>query len=112
MRAEFKEIGLEDIEPATMEALCLADIEALRAEFGKAYNRCQAERENPAGVLNAVRCSGSCRKDFSYCWRHSIQDEAYKNRKHRVQVVKFEAASTSESPDCVFYRRYIYVGGG
>ena len=51
VRVEFKGIGLEDIEPATMEALCLADIEALRAEFGKAYNRCQAARKNPAGVL-------------------------------------------------------------
>ena len=82
-----------------MGAVCLEHIEALRAEFGKAYNRCQAARKNPAGVLNAVQCSGSCRKHFSYCWRHSIQDEAYRNCKHRVPVVKFEAASTSESPD-------------
>ena len=35
VRKEFKEIGLEDIEPATMEAVCLSDIEALRAEFSK-----------------------------------------------------------------------------
>ena len=40
-----------------------------------------------------------CRKGFSYYWRHSIQDEAYKSGEHRVPVVKFEAASTSESPD-------------
>ena len=68
VRDEFKNIGLEDIEPATMEALCLDDIEQLRVHFGKAYNRCQAARKNPAGVLNAVQCSGSCRKHFSYCW--------------------------------------------
>ena len=80
-----------------MGAVCLEHIEALRAEFGKAYNRCQAARKNPAGVLNAVQCSGSCRKHFSYCWRHSIQDEAYRNCKHRVPVVKFEEASTSEA---------------
>ena len=97
MRKEFKAIGLEDIEPATMEALCLDDIEQLRVHFGKAYNRCQAARKNPAGVLNAVQCSGSCRKHFSYCWRHSIQDEAYKIGRHKVQVVKFEEASTSET---------------
>ena len=45
VRDEFKNIGLVvDIEPATMEAVCLSDIEALRAEFSKPYNRCEAAR--------------------------------------------------------------------
>ena len=97
VRAEFKEIGLEDIEPATMEAVCLSGIEALRAEFSKPYNRCEAARTNPDGVLNAVRCQGSCQKEKIYCSRHFRQDLAFKNDARKNEVVKFEEASTSET---------------
>ena len=78
--------------------MCLEDINRYRLEFGKAYNRCTAARKSRAGVLNAVRCTGYCRKDFTYCWRHSLQDEAYKNgASHAKRVVQFEEASTSET---------------
>ena len=98
VRNEFQKIGLEDIAPETFEAMCLENINALREEFGKAYNRCTAARKSPAGVLNAVRCTGYCRKDFPYCWRHSLQDEAFNNGSSNAkQVVKFEEASTSET---------------
>ena len=97
VRAEFKEIGLEAIEPATMEAVCLSGIEALRAEFSKPYNRCEAARTNPDGVLNAVRCQGSCQKGKIYCSRHFRQDLAFKNGARNNEVVKFEEASTSET---------------
>ena len=97
VRAEFKEIGLEDIEPATMEAVCLSGIEALRAEFSKPYNRCQAARRNPDGVLNAVRCGGHCRKGTIYCSQHFGQDLAYEKGTRKNKVVKFEEASTSET---------------
>ena len=96
VRAEFKEIGLEDIEPATMEAVCLSGIEALRAEFSKPYNRCEAARTNPDGVLNAVRCQGSCQKEKIYCSRHFRQDLAFRNGARKNEVVKFEEASTSD----------------
>jgi len=98
VRPQFQKIGLEDIAPETLEAVCMEDINRYREEFGKAYNRCTAARKSPAGVLNAVRCTGHCRKDFTYCWRHSLQDEAYKNgASHAKRVVKFEEASTSET---------------
>ena len=97
VRAEFKEIGLEDIEPATMEAVCLSGIEALRAEFSKPYNRCEAARRNPDGVLNAVRCGGYCSKGKIYCSRHFGQDLAFQNGTRKNKVVKFEEASTSET---------------
>ena len=97
VRAEFKEIGLEDIEPATMEAVCLSGIEALRAEFSKPYNRCQAARRNPDGVLNAVRCGGHCHKGTMYCSQHFGQDLAYQKGTRKNKVVKFEEASTSET---------------
>ena len=97
MRDELKDIGLQDIEPATMEAVCLSDIEALRAEFSKPFNRCEAARTNPDGVLNAVRCGGYCNKGKIYCSRHFGQDLAFRNGTRKDQVAKFEAASTSET---------------
>jgi len=98
VRDEFKDIGLEDIAPETLEAVCMEDINRYREEFGKVYSRCTAARKSPAGVLNAVRCTGYCRKDFPYCWRHSLQDEAYKHGSSNAkQVVEFEKASTSET---------------
>ena len=89
VRAEFKEIGLEDIEPATMEAVCLSDIEALRAKYSQPYNRCQAARRNPDGVLNAVRCGGHCHKGTIYYSQHFGQDLAYQKGTRKNKVVKF-----------------------